>query len=117
VLGRLADASGAVSSGAILDAVIVDRPGFRAVGPTGAPLADILVISDLPYLDGELLIGRPWSERRALLDELLAAVNVPSLLTATEIREIDGDFRLLSPKGFVVILRDLQSSYRAQRAR
>ena len=117
VLGRLADASGAVSSGAIFDAVIVDRPGFRAVGPAGAPLADGLVISDLPYLDGELLIGRPWSERRALLEELLAAVNAPALLTATEIREIDGDFRVPSPSGFIVILRDISSIYRAQPAR
>jgi hypothetical protein len=116
-LARLAEASSALMAGAIFDAVLVDRPGFRAVGAVGAPLADALIVSDLPYLDGELLIGRPWAERRALLEELIAAVPDPALVAVTETRELDGDFRIPTPSGFVVIIHDTTSVYRARPAR
>jgi len=114
---RLAEASTALMAGTIFDAVLVDRPGFRAVGAIGAPLADALVISDLPYFDGELLIGRSWAERRALLEELLGAAPDPVLLSATETRVIDNEYRVPSPSGFLVLIHDTTSVYRARPAR
>ena len=121
-LAAMADVSGAVAGGTIFDAVIVDRPGFRAVGAIGAPLADLLVITDLPYFAGELQIGLPWIERRALLEELVAALARPSLVTMTEVRPIERDGSATTSGGTVApamlgLVRDIDAAYLARPAR
>ncbi len=121
-LAAMADVSGAVAGGTIFDAVIVDRPGFRAIGAIGAPLADLLVITDLPYFAGELQIGLPWIERRALLEELVAALARPSLVTMTEVRPIERDGSATTSGGTVApamlgLVRDIDGAYLARPAR
>lgn len=119
-LAAMADVSDAVAGGTVFDAVIVDRPGFRAVGAIGSPLADLLVVTDLPYFAGELHIGSPWIERRALLEELVAALALPSLVAMTEIRPIGRDGSTpgsgVSPT-MLGLVRDIDGAYLARPAR
>lgn len=111
-LARLADLTASIAEGTIFDATLVVRPGFRVIGPTGSPLANQLVISDLPHLGGELIIGRPYAERRAMLEELLEALNQPSLISATELRPLGAEETSLStPRGMLLVMRDLRVGY------
>jgi hypothetical protein len=111
-LAVLADLAGAVVEGSILDATLVVRPGFRVIGPTGAPLANQLVVSDLPYLGGELIIGRPYGERREMLATLIEGLNQPSLVGLTDLRPVEGaQAPIAAPRGMLLVVRSLHAGY------
>lgn len=116
-LAKLADLTEALTDGTILDATLVVRPGFRVIGPTGAPLANQLVVSDLPYFGGELFIGRSYGERRSLTAELLEGLNQPSLVTMTELRPLgDPPTAFAAPRGMLVVIRNLTVGYTPRQA-
>jgi bifunctional non-homologous end joining protein LigD len=71
-----------------------------------------LVAFDVLWLDGELLTSRPWSERRAALEELdLPSRHVP-IATVYGWEQIPDLFRACSDHGVEgIVLKELKGRY------